>query len=187
MRKDRTSIHDICTIGVFTAIIVVVSQVSIPLPYGVPMTLQTLIIPLAGIVLGTKRGTVSAIVYVLLGAVGLPVFAGFSGGFGSIVGMSGGFILSFPLMAFTAGIAMQKEHKVWICFWLILGSAMNYLCGMLVFSLVTLCDLKAAFTACVLPFIPTATAKVIMLGILSGKLKRVLGSHNVNAAAKEAV
>ena len=112
---------DLCQTGIFTALIVVCSQLSIPMPAGVPMTLQTFIIPLAGIVLGAKRGTIATCIYVLLGAVGLPVFAGFAGGLGILFGMTGGFILSFPLMALFAGLGSRRDKKSMTILGLIIG------------------------------------------------------------------
>ena len=58
------------------------------------MTLQTLIIPIAGIVLGKKRGTYATLLYLIIGAIGIPVFSGFSGGIGILLGMTGGFLIS---------------------------------------------------------------------------------------------
>lgn len=175
------STKDLCSIGIFTAIIIALSQIKIPLPYGVPMTLQTFIIPFAAIVLGAKRGTVSALLYVVLGALGLPVFAGFTGGLGFVFGMTGGFILSFPIMALTAGIGAEKGGKVWLGLGLVIGSVINYLCGMLMYSFVVGTDLKTTFVACVLPFIPTAIIKVILAGMLGVKCKAVLEKGGVLA------
>ncbi len=168
------SAKDLCQIGIFTALIVVCSQLSIPMPAGVPMTLQTFIIPLAGIVLGAKRGTIAASVYVLLGAVGLPVFAGFTGGLGILFGMTGGFILSFPLMAFFAGLGSRENKKASTAAGLILGAVLNYLAGMILFAAVTGTDLRYAFTVCVLPFIPTSVIKVILASLLGLRLKKAL-------------
>ena len=127
-QTSRTSFSakDLCQIGIFTALIVVCSQLSIPMPAGVPMTLQTLIIPIAGIVLGAKRGTIAACLYVLLGAVGLPVFAGFTGGLGILFGMTGGFILSFPLMALFAGLGSRRNKKMPTMAGLVTGAVVNY-------------------------------------------------------------
>ena len=152
---QRDSIMNICYIGVFVALIVVMAQISIPMPAGVPMTLQTLIIPLAGIILGKGRGTIAALIYVLLGAVGVPVFAGFAGGLGIVLGVTGGFIVSFPLMAFAAGLGYEKNQKFGIWIGLVLGAVLNYLIGTIWFAIVTGSSLMAGFTACVLPFIPT--------------------------------
>ena len=96
-----------CHISIFAAIIAVCAQVSLPMPYGVPLTLQTFAIQLAGVVLGPKKGALAALVYITLGAVGVPVFAGFTGGMGIVLGVTGGFILSFPLLALLAGIGSR--------------------------------------------------------------------------------
>lgn len=82
--KNKTK--QIVGIGVMTAIIAVLSQITISLPTHVPVTLQTFAVALAGYFLGWKGGAVSALVYGLLGAIGVPVFAGWSGGFSVIVG-----------------------------------------------------------------------------------------------------
>ena len=100
MQKTNFKTLDLCMIGVVTAVIVIMAQISIPMPLGVPMTMQTFAITLAGIILGSKKGAVASLIYVLLGAVGVPVFANFSGGYQLLVGPTGGFIISFPIMAF---------------------------------------------------------------------------------------
>jgi len=174
MNEKKLSVHDLCLIGIFTAIISALAQISIPMPYGVPMTLQTFVIPIAGIILGPKNGTLSALTYILLGAFGMPVFAGFTGGLSIVLGPTGGFILSFPMMAFAAGIGAKNNNKVWLTFGIIAGSVINYLCGMLIFSIVTSSDIKTAFAACVLPFIPTAIIKAVLAGVLGVKIKSAL-------------
>ena len=85
--------------GVFAALLVVLSQVSIPLPTGIPVTLQTFAVALCGCVLGPAVGSAAVGVYLALGAVGVPVFAGFSGGAGALVGMTGGYLWAFLPMA----------------------------------------------------------------------------------------
>ena len=182
MNKNKNQpIRDICFIAIFTAIIAVFAQISIPMPAGVPFTLQTFIIPLAGIILGWKKGTLSVIIYVIIGAIGLPVFSQQTGGFACLFGRTGGFILSFPLMALFAGIFsdinLNKNLRVrflFIAAGLVIGSAINYTCGMLMFSFVTSCSLRDAFVFCVLPFIPTAVIKIIIAGILGENIRRIL-------------
>jgi len=181
MDQKKLSTQDLCYIGIFTAIIAVLAQISIPMPYGVPMTLQTFAIPFAGIVLGARRGALSTVVYVLLGALGVPVFAGFRGGLDIVIGPTGGFILSFPIMALTAGIGASKGNKSWLVLGLLAGSLINYLCGMLMFSLVTASSLNTAFTACVLPFIPTAIIKAVLAGVLGMNIKNALVKGRVLA------
>ena len=179
MTTDNTNssinIRDICYIALFTALIAVLAQISIPLPGGVPLTLQTFAVPLAGLVLGSKRGTISTTIYVLLGAVGVPVFAGFTGGLGKVLGMTGGFIVSFPIMAFLAGLAVKKSLKsplLWL--WLTLGAIVNYAVGTVWFMVVAGSTLSAALTACVIPFIPTAIIKIILSGIFGTMLRGIL-------------
>ncbi|MEM1485887.1 biotin transporter BioY [Oscillospiraceae bacterium PP1C4] len=174
MVKERISTRDLCLIGLFTAIICVLGQISIPMPYGVPMTMQTFVIPLAGVILGHKKGTFSVLIYVLLGAIGVPVFAGFKCGIGIVFGPTGGFILSFPLMALLAGIGAQKNNKIWLWSGLAFGSIVNFLCGMIMFSLNTGKSFTTAFVACVLPFIPTAIIKIILVGVIGVQCKRIL-------------
>jgi biotin transport system substrate-specific component len=143
------------------------------MPLGVPLTLQTFAIMLAGVVLGGKKGMLAVIVYVLLGAFGAPVFAQFRGGFSVVTGMTGGFILSFPLIALIAGFSV-KFNK--LLFWagLVTAVLVNYLCGIIWFSVVTGSTLQAAFTACVLPFIPTDAVKVVLVAVGGRQLKNAL-------------
>ena len=168
---NQLTVKQISRIGLFTALTIILSQISIPMPYGVPMTLQTFIIPLVAVLLGKKEGTFVALIYILLGLIGIPVFAGFSGGASIFFGPTGGFILSFPLMAYLSGIGSEKESKSQVLLWLLMGAVVNYVVGMFYFSYVTSSSLMVAFTACVLPFIPTALIKIGLIFIVSEKLK----------------
>lgn len=155
-----------------TAITVVLAQISIPMPLGVPMTMQTFAVTLAGIVLGAKRGAISMIIYVLLGAIGVPVLANFSGGFQHLIGPTGGFLLSFPIMAYLIGIGtkMRRQKGMFLLF-LILGTAANYAIGVLMFCILMKASIWTGITACVLPFIPTAIIKAAVASILGLKLQ----------------
>ena len=169
----KLTMRDTCYTGIFAAIIAVCAQISIPMPIGVPLTLQTFAIPLAGVVLGVKKGMIATVVYILLGAVGLPVFANFTGGIGVIFGRTGGFILSFPLMALAAGIGSLRG-KMWLTAWLVAGAAVNYFCGMLMFSYITSTPLAAAFPLVVVPFLPTDALKIVMVVVLGPVIKHAL-------------
>ena len=187
MRNTKTL--DLCLIALFTAIISIVSQFNIPLPGGVPMTLQTFIVPVAGIVIGSRRGFMATLLYVILGAIGIPVFHGLTGGLGSIMGPTGGFIISFPLMALLAGmfyelaVTLSGEKtgngKIAIYYGLIVaglmaGTLFNYAVGVLWFMIVTHNTLGAALSACVIPFIPTTIIKIILVLILAPALRHTL-------------
>lgn len=167
----KLSTRDLASIALFTAIIAVMAQIIIPMPYGVPMTLQTLAVPLAGMVLGSKKGTISTLLYVLLGAVGAPVFAGMTGGLGVVIGRTGGFILSFPAVALLAGLGAETGNRWRLAIGLAAGAAANYLCGTVMFAAIAGTGLYAAFAACVLPFIPTAVIKIVLSGILGIQIK----------------
>ena len=89
----RSKTYDIVYIAVFAVIMAICSWISIPT--AVPFTLQTFGVFVAVGVLGGKRGTLSILVFILLGAIGVPVFAGFSGGIGVLAGTTGGYIIGF--------------------------------------------------------------------------------------------
>ena len=93
MTSTKMQTLDMAYIGLFAVVIAICSWISIPTV--VPFTLQTFAVFLAVAVLGGKRGTLAVIVYVLLGAVGLPVFSGFKGGIGVLLNTTGGFIIGF--------------------------------------------------------------------------------------------
>ncbi len=174
-KASAVTVRDLCYIPIFTAIIAVMAQISIPLPGGVPLTLQTLAVPLAGLVLGAKRGTVSTILYVLLAMIGVPVLANMTGGFGTVFGVTGGFILSFPIMAFLSGLVSEKGLKSPV-YWLVLlaGVIVNYIVGTLWFVFAADSNVWAALSACVIPFIPTGIVKYILSGLLGDTLRRTM-------------
>ena len=174
MKQKTISTYDLCIMAVFTAIIVVMAQIVIPMPLGVPMTFQTLAIMITGVMLGAKKSVIVTIVYVLAGALGAPVFAGLAGGPGIVFGHTGGFIISFPLLALAAGIGSEKGSKLWLWSGLALGVIINYLCGTIFFSIYTSNDLITSFTACVLFFIPTDILKIVIAGLFGIKVKRFI-------------
>lgn len=158
----------------FTTIVAISSQICIPMPYGVPMTLQTFAIPLSGVILGKRSGTIAVVMYVLLGAVGVPVFSGFGGGIGRIFGMTGGFILALPFMAFFAGLGAQKGTIPWLAGGLALGIIVEYTFGTLQYMLVTGSNLQVGVLACVVPFMPTEIVKAALVGTVGVKCRQVL-------------
>lgn len=109
--KPQFSVREIVLVGMFAAILAVISQISLPMPTGVPITIQVFGIALVGAVLGARLGTIATLVYILLGAIGLPIFANFSGGLSSIVGVTGGYIWAWPIMAFLSGIRPKTSNK----------------------------------------------------------------------------
>ena len=172
--------RDLVVCSLFAAMTAVLSQISIPLPNGIPLTLQLFAVFLCGVILGAKKGFISTLVYVVLGAIGLPVFAGFTGGFQYIVGYSGGFIISFPLVAFIIGFVSEKtDNMVLILLSTILGLIVSYTICTLVFSLVTNASISASLAACVIPFIFTDLLKCFIATVIGLKLKENISIKSV--------
>ena len=176
VQNSRFSVREICYAGLFAAVIAIMAQISIPMPGGVPMTMQTFAITLAAVVLGAKLSTISNVIYLLLGAVGVPVLANFSGGFDKFIGPTGGFLISFPLMAFIIGWGADHRHAFRGAYVLalILGTAANYAVGTVMFCALMHSSVAAALTACVLPFIPTAIVKAILATVIGFTIRKRL-------------
>ena len=114
VKSRNISTQNLVLVGMFAAVLAIISQISIPLPTGVPITIQLFGIALVGTVLGWKLGCLAAIVYILLGCVGLPVFSNFQGGIQRLTGMTGGYILAWPVMAALSGVRV-RHPKQWVC------------------------------------------------------------------------
>ena len=92
--SNRISVKNIVLAGMFAAFLAVMSQISLPMPTGVPITVQVFAVALVGVILGWKRGVLAVLVYILIGAVGVPVFANFKGGLSVLTGLTGGYIMA---------------------------------------------------------------------------------------------
>lgn len=161
----KNKLQKMVVTGVMAALLIVLSQISIPLPTGIPVTLQTLAVALCGYVLGPVLGTLSVGVYLALGAVGLPVFAGFSGGLGSFVGMTGGYLWAFLPMAFLCGLGARRGGKAWALLLGALGLAVCHLCGAFQFAAVmSLSPWQAFLTASAPYLIKDALSLVLAYG-----------------------
>jgi len=167
----KISIQSIVQIAIFAAIISICAQIRIPLAGGVPFTLQTTGVALAGVILGPKKGVVSVIIYILLGAVGAPVFNGLQGGIAVVFGPTGGFILSFPLLALAASFAIRKKHIIHWAIWLVLGVAVNLTIGMVFYAFRLETTILASFSVTVAPFLLTSMLQIALI-ITAGKALR---------------
>ncbi len=173
MKHIKTS--DMAVIAVFSALIAVLSMISIPVPMGVPVTLQTFIIAVAGFTLGSGRGMISVLVYIALGAVGLPVFSCFQGGFGALLGITGGFIIGFIPYVFLCGIRNKKYlFRLLSAFG---GLIICHLCGIGWYYLLTDSFTSGIFTVS-LPYLPKDIICVICALAVSDKLKPVIQKFN---------
>lgn len=154
---------DITYIAIFSAIISILSIISIPTPWGVPFTLQTFAISLAGFVLGKKYGTLSVITYLLLGAIGLPVFSGLSGGISKFVSVTGGFLFGFIFLAFLCG-----TKKI---YYSILGLLICHLLGVIQFNLLTKTNFINSISIVSLPYLIKDLLSIFLAYIINKKMK----------------
>lgn len=167
-------------IAVFAVLIAICSWISIPTT--VPFTLQTFAVFLAVGVLGGKRGSLSVLIYILLGAVGIPVFAGFSGGFGILLGQTGGYIVGFLFSALLMWLMGKRflEKKTWVLgLSMVLGLIVCYAIGTVWFMVVYARNSGAVGLAtvlgwCVIPFIIPDLIKIVLALALSKRLGKAL-------------
>ena len=177
--RKRISVYDLVIVALFAALIAVCAWITIP--GAVPFTLQTMGVFLAVGLLGGKRGTAAVLVYILLGAVGMPVFSGFSGGVGRLLGTTGGYIIGF-LVAALAMWAMEAifgKAKWVLPVSMLLGLLLCYAFGTAWF-LVLYTQTKGAISVasvlsmCVVPFIIPDLLKIALALLLTSRLKRFL-------------
>lgn len=176
--KSRSYVRDMVFTALFAAIICVAAPFSISVG-PIPISLATFAIYLTGAILGGKRGMVATIVYIMLGAVGLPVFSGFRGGLGVLFGMTGGYIIGYiPLVLITgifAEMNTKKINRAVVTFiGMILATAALYTFGTIWFMIVSGNDLATALTACALPFIPGDAIKIACVTAVSVSLRAKL-------------
>lgn len=177
--STRGKTADMAYIAICVVIIAVCSWISIPTM--VPFTLQTFGVFLAVGLLGGKRGSLAVLVYLLLGAIGIPVFAGFTGGIGIILGSTGGYIVGFLFSALVMW-AMESllGKKRWVlALSMLLGLLVCYVCGTIWFMLVYANNSGAigvwtALTWCVFPYIIPDILKILLALNLSKRLTKII-------------
>lgn len=174
MASEKISARDLVIIGLLSAVLCVLSPWALPLG-PVPVTLGSFAVCLVSSVFGWKRGVAAVGVYVLVGLVGLPVFAGFTGGAHRLFGPTGGFLLGYIPCAALVG-ALASKGSFWRrCAGMALGALCCYACGTAWYALQSGAELPAALAVCVTPFLPGDVIKTIAAALLSGLLQKRLG------------
>lgn len=169
MKNKKENIRAVLIAALFTAVTAVLSQISFMTATGIPISLQIFAIALCGYVLGPVWGAASTFVYILMGAIGLPVFSGFKGGFQTLLGPTGGFILGFLVLAFFCGLPCGGPVKIRLAL-TAAGLVLCHLMGILVFCFVTGSGFKEGLMAITLPFI----IKDIILIIIAQKTAAII-------------
>ena len=185
-RKSSMSALSLVHCGMFAALMMIGANITAFVPFlvvgGVPITLQTFFAVLAGLILGSRLGAISMTVYMFLGLAGAPVFAKFSGGFGSILSPTFGFIVSFIFLAYIAGKIVEKNgnlHSYIIA--ALVATVVNYLFGTnwMYFSYKLWAAAPDAFTYKVawiwmLPPLPKDIFLAVLAGIFGHRMFKVL-------------
>lgn len=172
---SQSAVRDIAYVAVFAALIIVFAFVAIPVGVvGVPIVLQNAIVILTGLVLGTKRGTLATLLFLLIGLLGLPVMAGGRQLLPALAGPTVGYIVGYVISAAIAGyfayrpVARRAQRTSWLVLGGALGLLTQYGCGVVGLMIKAHLSLTAALTA-QLPFIPLDAVKVaIMVAIAAG-------------------
>ncbi len=175
----RISIREIAYTALGVALLIICSWLSVPLT--VPFTMQTFAVCLVAALFGLKIGMWAVAVYLLLGIAGVPVFAGFEGGLGYLLGATGGYLVGFLLTALVVGIAADKRgrgKKVLISA-MVIGVLLCYALGTAWFVLVYTrtsgpVGVATALVWCVLPYVIPDIVKIVMAALLTNRLHPLL-------------
>ena len=175
----RISIREIAYTALGVALMIICSWLSIPLT--VPFTMQTFAVCLVAALFGLKIGMWTVLVYLLLGIAGVPVFAGFEGGLGYLLGATGGYLVGFLLTALVVGIAADRRgrgKKVLIAA-MVVGVLLCYVLGTAWFVLVYTrtsgpVGVATALVWCVLPYVIPDIVKIVMAALLTNRLHPLL-------------
>jgi biotin transport system substrate-specific component len=173
MKNTSISLRGMIYASLFGAVTAAGAYLIIPFPL-VPITLQTLFLNLAAALLGGPLGALSQVIYILLGILGLPVFAGGKGGIGVLFGPTGGYLIGFVIAAYVIGrLIFMKEHAgfVWMAFSMVVGLIVIYLFGVTQLSIVAKLTLKKAITVGVLPFLIGDALKIILTILITLKIR----------------
>lgn len=170
--KKIFDLKSMVLMALFAALTCVLAPLSIPIG-PVPISLTNLVIYFSLYVLGWQRATITYLVYLLLGLVGLPVFSRFEGGVGKLAGPTGGYLIGFIFMAIISGLFVKmKEDEVILnrvlgIAGMILGTLVAYAFGTAWFCYSTGTGLSAALALCVIPFIPGDLVKIIVAAVVA--------------------
>ena len=162
-----SKVQAMARVALMAALLCVAAQFALPVG-TVPVTIQTLLVALCGVVLGPRLGMLTVFLYLLLGAVGLPVFAGGTGGLAKLASPTGGFLIGFVPMAALCGVMREKGYLVQ-CLCALEGLAVLEVFGVTQLKAVANLDLQAALAAGVWPFLLKDIACVFG-GVFLGRL-----------------
>ena len=165
---------DLTAAALLAALAAVCSQLLLPTPWGVPVSMGTLAVFLAAGLLGARCAALSMLIYLALGAVGVPVFAGFQGGLGVLAGPTGGYLVGYLAAAALGGLLCDRlpRMKFRLPLAFVCGLAVCYTLGSLWFVSWTGTPAVTALTLCVLPYLPADAVKIAVAAVLCKRIKK---------------
>ena len=175
MKKHPITAKDMAYSGICAALLAISAWCAIPMPQ-VSFTMQSFAVFFALGLLGGRRGVISISIYLVMGLIGLPVFSGFRGGVGVLLGITGGYIWGFllaGLLYWTVTALFGQGFKARLAA-MILGMLLCYGCGTVWYLRVYGGNLWAVLTACVLPYLLPDGVKIALALTLAGRLKRFI-------------
>lgn len=173
MKQEILSLRGMVYAAMFGAITAVGAYIVIPLPL-VPITMQTFFVSLAPALLGGALGALSQIIYVLIGLIGLPVFAGGKAGFGVLIGPTGGYLAGFIIGAYIIGKLIELKERpgfVWIASAMVVGHIALYALGVAQLMFVAKLSLGKAIAVGVIPTLPGGIVKILAAAFVALKLR----------------
>lgn len=172
MREKRTKTYNIILCGLMAAILCVLAPVAIPMT--VPITLGTFVIFIMTYILDYKYAFVSCLIYILLGIVGLPVFSGYQGGIGKVVGPTGGYIVGYLFITLISGYinSRYQANKILQVIGMIIGIMICYGLGTLWFAYQQNMSILESLIICVIPFICGDILKIVGAVIVGNILRK---------------
>ena len=183
--KSRLSIRDMVIMALLAALICVLSPWTVPIG-PVPVSFGTFAIYLTVYIAGWKRGSISVLIYLLLGFVGLPVFAGFTGGAAKLAGPTGGYLIGYIPMAILIGLVIDrfpgnnlKDRLIGLAA-MLAGTWVLYLFGTLWLALVLHYTFAEALAIGVLPFLLTDFLKMVLAAVLGPILRSRISRFDRN-------
>jgi len=178
--NKNTKLQMLIVTALFTAIIGVLAQVTIPLPL-VPITGQTLAIGLAATILGSRYGTLSSILYLIIGAIGIPVFSQMSAGLGVIFGPTGGFIVGFIPTTFVIGLYLEKTKFTVVNAFIanVIGMFITLVIGTTWLKIAASLSWSGAFIGGFAPFLVPGFIKAFLAGWIGILIRNRLQSANI--------
>lgn len=170
MTQNKT-VRSMAAAALCAAVLAVLSPLSIPIG-PVPITLAVLVIAVLPYAVGWKLAALGTALYLAIGALGLPVFSGFEGGFHKLIGPTGGFLFGYIPLVVIGGVCIEKSEKRYLHFaGLAAALVLLYAVGTVWLKLQANLDLAAALKAAVLPFIPLDAAKLVAAVLIGPVIK----------------